>query len=154
MFSVFLNKYFGNLPTRYTEFYFFEFSRGYVTYRHMATTDDKDAITVKLVDTVEGLRTRLLIDLFGKCDSSNLRFIDIKLPVHSGKKLRLTKLKSLAKKYFSIPAKYLPFYPKYEPEKKVKVKRPVKVRRGNWYQNQLLSASSSGGWVGLKRQYL
>ena len=126
----FLDKYFGNLPNKYTGFYFFEFTRGYVTYRYLATTEDKDAITIKLDHSVDGLRSRILMDLFGKCDSSNLRFEDIKLPVHTGNKLSLDKLKSLSKKYFSIPAKYLDYYPKYvKPIKKGKIEQASKSKK-------------------------
>ena len=111
-----LNKFFKNIPTGYTGYYFFEFSRGYVSYRRLATTEDKEAITVKMADSNDGLRSRLLMELFGKCDTSSLTFRDLKLPFHPGNALKSSKLKSLSKKYFSIPEKFLKFYPKVSQE--------------------------------------
>ena len=127
-----LNKHFKDLPGGFTtKYHFFEFRSGYVTYRHLATTDDKDAFTIKLVDSLKGLRTKLLIELFGRCDTSDLCFKDVLLPLHPGKSLKLTKLKSLAKKYFSIPQKFLKYYPEVPVDEKKKKNKGVKRERGS-----------------------
>ena len=82
--------------------------------RHLATTPDKDATTIHLAKSDDELRARILFDLFGKTNLSNLRFNDLTLPTHPGNALSEKKLSSLSEKYFSIPAKYLIYYPKSE----------------------------------------
>ena len=69
-----------------------------------------------MTDSVDGLRSQLLMELFGRCDTSTLSFHDLTLPLHPVKALSAKKLKSLAKKYFSIPVKYLKYYPRIEKE--------------------------------------
>ena len=108
-----LNKYFKDLPGGYTKFYFFEFTKGYVTYRHLANTPDSGAISLQLIDLKPGVKEQLLVELFGKTDVQNLRMIDVTLPKNPGKVLSKAKVKSLAEKYFSIPECYRQYYPKY-----------------------------------------
>ena len=64
------------------------------------------------------LKERLLRDFFGRADRNTLRMVDLTLPKNPGRTLSIDKLKSLSKKYFSIPAQYLKYYPVYVPEKK------------------------------------
>jgi len=129
-----LNKYLKDLPSGYTKYYFFEFTKGYVTYRRLATTPDSEAKTIKLVEVDTVLEDRLLMELFGKNDVMDLSMKDLKLPVNPGKTLGKAKLKSLAEKYFSIPMTYRQFYPKYN-IKKVKEKPAVSLNN-----NELESA--------------
>ena len=82
-----------------------------MTYRYLGNTSDEDAITIKVTKQVPGLRNRILLDFFGKTDIAQVQMSDLTLPVHPGRVLKKLKLKSLAKKYFSIPDEYLPFYP-------------------------------------------
>ena len=113
-----LNKYFKDIPGGFTKFYFFEFTKGFLTYRRLATSPDSEAITIKLIEFTPGLKKKLLIELFGKNDDTDLKMLDLKLPTNPGKTLGETKIKSLAEKYFSIPAEFRELYPKYT--KKVK----------------------------------
>ena len=116
-----LNKFFKNLPSGYTFNYFFEFSKGVVSYRPIATSPDKDATTVRLVKLSPTLKDKIMVELFGKVDKNSIRMRDITLPSHPGRTLTKTKLESLSKKYFSIPKKYIKYYPqavKIEPDEK------------------------------------
>ena len=59
---------------------------------------------------------------------------DLTLPTNTGKTLRRTTLVSLSEKYFSIPKKYLDYYPKYvkKPKKRKSiVKLPNSAKREN-----------------------
>ena len=109
-----LHKYFKDVPTGYTKFYFFEFARGYLTYRRLANSPDTEAKTVRLIEMKPGIKEQLMVELFGKTDLHNLRMEDLNLPKNPGKLLSDTKVKSLALKYFSIPECYLKYYPKCE----------------------------------------
>ena len=99
------------MPDKYTENYFFEFSGGYCTYRRLATTPDSEAHTAHIYDYSEALKKKLMADLF-TCEAPRTpKMLDLTLAKHCGRNLPITKLKSLAKKYFSIPVKYRSFYP-------------------------------------------
>ena len=127
-----LDKFFKDLPAGYTSFYFFEFTKGYLTYRHLATTADAEAITVKLCDYTAKLKEDLLFELFGRRSVNKLEMKDLTLPTNPGKTLSQTKLASLSEKYFSIPKKYLDYYPKYvKPPKKPKGLNKPKKRKGD-----------------------
>ena len=54
---------------------------------------------------------------------------DLTLPAHPGLKLTETKLKSLSRKYFSIPKKYLDYYPEYKGIVKSIDDPPAKLNR-------------------------
>ena len=107
-----LDKYFKDLPTGYTSFYFFEFTKGFLTYRRLATSPDSGAVTVRLVDLSTGAKDKLLSELFGKNSTSKLQMADLTLPMNPGKILTDSKLKSLSEKYFSIPECNLKYYSK------------------------------------------
>ena len=106
-----MGNYFKNMPSGYTANYFFEFRGGYVTFRELGSTPDAESRTILLAKPIPDLRNRILIDLFGKTDLQQLRLKDLTLPVNPGRVLTKAKLKSLAKKYFSIPSKFLKHYP-------------------------------------------
>ena len=55
----------------------------------------------------------------------------LKLPRHSGLKLNDSKMKSLAKKYFSIPMKYQAYYPDVSEFTKKDKKKGKKKRSGS-----------------------
>ena len=96
----------------YTSYYFYEFSQGFVTYRRLAGSPDEEASTILLGKSPpELLRKQILADLFKQTDVMNVNMRDLTLPIHPGKSLKIKKLKSLAKKFFSIPTVYLKFYP-------------------------------------------
>ena len=54
------------------------------------------------------------MDLFGTTDIEKIGFRDLTLPAHPGVTLKDAKMKSLSKKYFSIPQEILDYYPKYK----------------------------------------
>ena len=112
--GTFLNKFFKNLPVGYTNNYFFEFSQGFVTFRRMGTSPDAETTSVRLIEVTPAIRKTLRTELFGNQDGSTITMRDLTLPKHAGKTLTKKKLESLSKKYFSIPKKYLKYYPKFE----------------------------------------
>ena len=83
-----LDKFFKDLPDGYTFYYFFEFTNGYLTYRHLATTADSDAITVKLCDHTATLKEEILLELFGRRSLTGLEMKDLTLPTNTGKTLK------------------------------------------------------------------
>lgn len=112
--SSFLSKYFRKLPTGYTSSYVFEFSKGVLTMRTLCTTPDELAVRIDLLkSTVDYEQTRKTIikDLFGCEDLANVTMLQLTLPKNQGVELKKSKLKSLAKKYFSIPQKFRNYYP-------------------------------------------
>lgn len=113
--EVILNKYFNNMPPQFTFNYFFEFDRGDLTMRHLSTTPDTEARSVKMLKGDPLLvRNAILFELFGHKNVSELsvRSLDtIKLARHPGCDLTDKKIASLSEKYFSIPAAYLPYFP-------------------------------------------
>ena len=110
-----LNKYFRNMPAGFTSFYFFEMDRGTVTYRHTGDSPDAEASVHSLLRAdYNVVKKALLQELFGVSLVSELSAASInslKLPRHKGNTLTKKKVKSLSKKYFSIPPQYLPYYP-------------------------------------------
>lgn len=113
--EVLLNKYFRKMPTGFTSFYFFEMDRGTVTYRHTGDTPDAEASVHSLLRAdYNVVKKALLKELFGVSVASELSAASIsslKLPRHKGNTLTKKKIKSLAKKYFSIPSEYLSYVP-------------------------------------------
>ena len=107
----FLAKYFRKMPPGYTSNYFFEFSGGSVTMRRLTSTPDAEATTVILCDDPVRVRNLILIDLFGTSKVEDAKLCLIRLPKHEGVKLKKSKLKSLSKKYFSIPERARNYYP-------------------------------------------
>ena len=106
-----LDKFFKNLPARYTFNYFFEFSNGVVSYRPLANSPNHEATTVRLLNITPTTRAEIMMELFGSVDKTSQNMRNLSLPTHTGNALTKTKLKSLYKKYFSIPKKYLKYYP-------------------------------------------
>ncbi|CAM6075432.1 unnamed protein product [Sphagnum tenellum] len=85
--------------------------------RHFVNTPDNEAVQfpMLLFENIDYVRQAILFDLFG----SGIKSIDdvtsvdmVKLPrVELKEQLTNKKLKSLSKKYFSIPPKVLSYYP-------------------------------------------
>ena len=109
-----LAKYFKSLPSGYKANFFFEFSNGYVVYRRLASSPDEEALSHKMIDITDEIRSAILLDFFGVREVSKLALRHLTLPDNPGRKLKETKLKSVSKKYFSIPKMYLNYYPKYK----------------------------------------
>ena len=129
-----MDKYFSNLPPGYTSNYFFEFSGGCVTYRKLGSTPDAEATTVTMARRIPDLESSIVLDLFGKAGTKHLRMMDLTLPKNAGKVLAKKKVDSLSKKYFSIPDKFLKFYPKSNSLQKHKesskiVKKKILIKR-------------------------
>ena len=128
-----MSKHFKRLPDGYTSNYFFEFSKGYCTYRRLGTTPDTEASTASVYDHTEEFKKRVMVDFFACAPPRVPKMNDLTLPRHPGRQLPKTKLTSLAKKYFSIPEKYRPFYPavlvKEAKKLPVKAKKQPKKRK-------------------------
>ena len=133
------DKYSKELLTRYTNYFLFEFPNGYVTYRLLATSPEEDSLTQKLIKITSETSSIILNDFFGTDDTIRLGMRDVLLPCNPGKKLSLKKIKSLFKKYFSVPKLYIDYYPEYDFEgsehdishlvKVNKRKRPINALR-------------------------
>lgn len=106
-----LNKYFSNLPAGFTFSFFFEFSGNKVVIRHLCSTPDEEAFEFTMCSNPELVRKAILKDLFGGKDLKQVSVEDIRLARHQGNKVLPKKLKSLSKKYFSIPSEFLSYYP-------------------------------------------
>jgi hypothetical protein len=112
-----LKKYFKSMPPNYTGNYFFEINQGIVSMRHLVSTPDNEAVQflMLLPENIDFVRQVILFYLFG----SGVKSIDDVTSVDMVKLLRVElkeqltnkKLKSLSKKYFSIPPKVLSYYP-------------------------------------------
>jgi hypothetical protein len=112
-----LKKYFKSMPPNYTGNYFFEIDQGIVSMRHLVNTPDNEAIQFPMLlpENIDSVRQAILFNLFG----SGVKSIDdvtsvdmVKLPrVELKEQLTNKKLKSLSKKYFSIPPEILSYYP-------------------------------------------
>ncbi len=112
-----LKKYFKSMPPNYTGNYFFEIDQGIVSMRHFVSTPDNEAVQflMLLPENIVYVRQAILFDLFG----SGVKSIDdvtsvdmVMLPrVELKEQLTNKKLKSLSKKYFSIPPEVLSYYP-------------------------------------------
>jgi len=105
------------MPPNYTGNYFFEINQGIVSMRHLISTPDNEAVQflMLLPENIDFVRQVILFYLFG----SGVKSIDDVTSVDMVKFLRVElkeqltnkKLKSLSKKYFSIPPKVLSYYP-------------------------------------------
>ena len=123
-----LEKYFKKLPAGYTNSFFFEFTQGYCTFRRLASTPDSEAYTVHVFEYTEALKKKVMVDFFNCVEARQPKMIDLTLPKHPGRILATSKLKSLAKKYFTIPVKYRSFYPKELPKQVKKLSRKSKSK--------------------------
>ena len=108
-------KYFKRMPPGFTKKYFFEIDQGVCTMRHLCTTPDSQAETFSLVQSnnVELIRQALIRALFPNHVEKSLKGLSIdnmQLPCKALGKLTVKKLRSLSKKYFSIPVMALPYY--------------------------------------------
>ncbi|EGZ13895.1 hypothetical protein PHYSODRAFT_514381 [Phytophthora sojae] len=110
-----LAKYFTAPPAGYTANYLFEIDEGVCTARKTVNTPDDESITFSMISqsNLANIRKAVIAELFGP----NVRSIweasiaSVQLPRHQTMELSEKKQKSLAAKYFSIPKKYLDYYP-------------------------------------------
>jgi hypothetical protein len=107
------------MPRGFTGNYFFEFDKGIVIIRHLATSPNEEKICFPLIfpATAHVVRSALLIDLFRFTSIGDLTLKAMKrfkLSRHQGNTITRKKIKSMAKKYISIPAQYLYYYPTLE----------------------------------------
>ena len=111
----FLPKHFpGQMPGGYTGNYMFEFDAGVCTYRQLATTPDAEAQQVSLLPadwSAERVRDLISRELFGSTDPKEWTMQNVTLPNAAPKEMTAKKLKSLAKKYCTIPVEYRSYYP-------------------------------------------
>lgn len=82
-----------------------------MTVKHLTSTPDSEAWTVPLCKNPEAIKRAILKDLFGNVSFEAATIKDVKLSRPSGNTLTAKKLKSLAKKYFSIPPEIRSYYP-------------------------------------------
>jgi len=112
-----LKKYFKSMPLNYTGKYFFEIDQGIVSMHHLVSTPDNKAVQFPMLlpGNIDSVRQAILFDLFGSGIKSidDVTLVDmVKLPrVELKEQLTNKKLKSLSKKYFSIPPEVLSYYP-------------------------------------------
>ncbi|KAJ1401942.1 hypothetical protein B484DRAFT_314865, partial [Ochromonadaceae sp. CCMP2298] len=109
----------SDMPPNYTGSYYFEFEKGEVTYRHLSSTPDEEAVRVNLLKaSPEVVRRALLQEIFGVNDVSELTLASLdnmmKLQRHPGRELTKKKVASLGLKYFSIPPNDRKYYPSLE----------------------------------------
>jgi hypothetical protein len=114
-----LARYIKDMPPNYTGSYYFEFEKGEVTYRHLSSTPDEEAVRVNLLKaSPEVVRRALLQEIFGLNDVSELTLASLdnmmKLQRHPGRELTKKKVASLGLKYFSIPPNDRKYYPSLE----------------------------------------
>ena len=111
----FLPKHFpGQMPGGYTANYMFEFDSGVCTYRQLATTPDAEAQQVSLLPAgwpAERVRDLISSEFFGSTDPKEWTMQNVTLPNATPKEMTAKKLKSLAKKYCTIPVEYRSYYP-------------------------------------------
>jgi hypothetical protein len=111
-FSDLFNKYFNNMPAGFTDYYVFEFFEGKVRIQPFCSSPPEDAFVHTLCPSPAATAKKINQELWG-CDS----FSDVSdlsqviLPVQKTCALKPKKLKSLAKKYNTIPPNFRAFYP-------------------------------------------
>jgi hypothetical protein len=96
------------MPDLYTKNYYFEFDNGVVTYRHLTTTPDSEAIQHNMVKgDVDVVRRAILQELFGVSEVSSLSSASlqfIRLPRHPGVQLTQKKAEKTKKQlFFPLP---------------------------------------------------
>ncbi|CAM6093255.1 unnamed protein product [Calypogeia fissa] len=84
--------------------------------RHLATSPETEQVCVPLIipGSAGSIRSVLLKELFGVSAVGDLTtdcINRLKLARHPGLLLTQKKIKSISKKYFSIPVEYLSYYP-------------------------------------------
>ena len=106
----FLGKHLKKLPAGFTNNYVFEFFKGEVTMKHLITENETKKNNLCKLDE-STTRRNLWNELFGGTRKQNVTMQDVTLPRLECKELDINKIKSLAKKYHSIPAVHRWFYP-------------------------------------------
>jgi len=96
----------------YTSAHFFEFSRGSVSIRDLATTEVIYVHTYIAPDRITEVRINIIRQLFGKeVRIADVKISDVILPKHPVLELSEAKIKSMSSKLFSIPTEYRDYYP-------------------------------------------
>ena len=83
-----------------------------MTIKPLCSLVDNDGIKYSLFSEPIAAKMDILSELFGVLDSADAKMISLNLPQTEIRKLPMSKLKSLSKKYIFIPPKYSRFYPK------------------------------------------
>jgi hypothetical protein len=96
----------------YTSAHFFEFARGSVTIRDLATTEVIHVHTYIAPERIAEVRSNIIRELVGKeVPIADVKLTDIILPKHPLVQLSEAKIKSMSSKMFSIPTEYRSYYP-------------------------------------------
>ena len=111
-----LTKHIKKLPSGYSKNYYFEIEDGIVNFKYIATTPNNNALSFVIYKDKVETRQQLLEELFGHSDLTKLEFSTLSLSKAERLKLSKKKLKSLGRKYLTIPKKYLQSYPKLSDE--------------------------------------
>ena len=108
-----LCKHLKTLPTGFTFNYVYQFHRGTVTIKHLASDDASDALTYNLLkrDDYDRTKKEMWQELFGSIKKEEVHHKHVRLPVHPTREIDPSKIKSLGKKYHTIPADKRSYYP-------------------------------------------
>ena len=123
-----LSKFIRKMPPGYTKNYFFSIEDGVVSFKHIATTPDDASCSFTIFQDVELTRKKVCSALFGHSDLRLLEFAQLALALTTPRKLSVKKLVSIAKKYPTIPNKYLTHYPSISEEVKTIIDRDVEEK--------------------------
>lgn len=146
-----LSKYIKKMSPQYTKNYFFEIDSGICTMRHLCSTPDAESTTIALVhpENVSGVRRALVKELWGDGIKSleNVSITALKLARTPNITLTNKKMKSLAKKYFSIPPEFLSYYPAVATDLRAlsedEDKLPARSHKKNkWYDDVRLKVAT------------
>jgi hypothetical protein len=129
------------MPAGFTSYYVFEFFEGKVKVQPLVTSPDSDSFIHVLTDNPTTTAKAMNKDLWGTTDLNEASLSSIKLPRAETIQLKDKKMKSLAKKYHSIPPSYRSYYPACddavvensdeEDEEECEVVPPTKHKKNN-----------------------
>ena len=112
----FLPKHFKKMPPGFTKFYHFEFAKGSVIYKSLATSCDDEAEEFVLLPNIEASRKAILKDLLNLPSSASQKDIinaKLQLPKDTPPVMSDSKAKSIGAKLSCIPEDYRGYYPGY-----------------------------------------
>jgi hypothetical protein len=111
-FSDLFNKYFNPMPLGFTDYYVFEFFQGKVRIQPYCSSSPEEAFHHTLCPNPVTTAKKINWELWGCNSFSDVSNISqVILPVQKTCALKRKKLKSLAKKYDTIPSIFRAFYP-------------------------------------------
>jgi hypothetical protein len=108
------NKYFFDMPPLFTTYYVFEFYEGKVRIQPLVTSEESEAFIHVLCENPKETLKAINKDLWGAESFDDLTLSSIKLPKTETRTLKNKKLKSLSKKYATIPNIFLDYYPEID----------------------------------------